>query len=321
MQKYRGAVKAVGLGLLVLSWGVVAMPQLAKAELSEREAALAEFSIKEDELAIKNPKFYTQFDVRVTQARVQFEESGTLKDSESSWDAWLTRGDLMLSIYNDRGSKNDIGIEVGFGVFRTTSEEENFDLDFSTEIDGNTVTLSDQENDMDFNGWELKAGIGCIHDFEGPWKLKNLLYYGRRVIEFDRTNIDLTDINNVTFEGDTVQDDEFTIDYIGYSPHITAEWEDGWSFSFKPGFAYVVNSEAQLDAFNSTIDGEGGFIASTEAQMGYSFNENISAYIGILGEWQYLEGDTEEGAGNESFEWSDNDLYTYGLMVGLMLNL
>ena len=300
MKAQRAGYVAIGICLLLSGLGGVASAEDDAFSAAEKRA-LAAFDTSESvETEINQLKLSAKLGVRFTEARIKYEEHPSVNDNDTDgdWHAWMTRGDLLASIYHETDSGNNLGVEIDFGLFRTTTEEED---------DWRVV---DQENDTNFRGWELKLGLGYIQVLNEPWKIKHILSYGRRVIEFERNHFVLTN--------ETEIDERYTIDYLEYNPQLILEGKQEWLFSFNPRVAYVLRGETDSDLFDGTIEAEEGVILGADAKVGYQFTESVAGYIGALGEWQYLEGDTAEGG---NVEWPDNDLFTYGLMIGVTFTL
>jgi hypothetical protein len=306
--------------LLLLAWETLANAQTSI--LSEAERKMFSGFATEEDVAI-SPKFTTRFGVRLTQGKVRYEEHFSTVDTDSDWDAWMTRGDLMTSLYLERDSGSDIGLEINFGVFRTTTEQENWHRDDTYSLSGQTLIITQQENDTDFNGWELKLAVGWLYDPDGPRQVKHLIVYGHRIIDFDRKDFVLTGtLGGAPYKStnSTITGEEYTIDYLGYNPHFVLGAKEKWSLSFNPSVAYVIRNEAYNDYYKISIDGKGGIIASGEMLLGYQFTDEVTGYIGAMGEWQYLEGNTTTASG-VNVEWPDNELFTYGGVIGLSFGL
>ncbi len=316
----------IGFGVVVICMLLLSMVCITNAQTDifpevEERASKAFEKDEPIQFETKNRmKLSTEFGARFTQSRVVYKEHATITDTESKWDAWMSRGDLLAGIYHENDSGDKIGLDIDFGLFRTTTEEENWDMDDTYDVEGKTISVVDQKNDTEFRGWELKLGLGYVQDFESAWEIKHKVLYGRRVIEFERRNLVITDTSGTAFPLDFMVDEKYTIDYIAYNPQLTADIGQKWSWSFSPGFAYVLRGRAVNDFFDTSIEAQEGFIANFETQVNYQFTEFFGAYVGGLGEWQYLEGDTTTENG-KVIEWPDNDLFTYGLMLGITLKL
>ncbi len=313
----------VGFSIVVICMLLLSVVGIAKAQndafkdVEERAAKAFETTeaVKFD--SRQSLKLNTEFGVKFTQAQVIYKEHVSAIDTDSEWEAWLSRGDVLASVYYETNSGNKMGLDVDFGLFRTTTEEEEW----------NTEGGSNQTNDTELSGWELKLGLGYVQEFESPWEIKHVVSYGRRVLEFERRNFNVDEVQEYLYSGLVSLDlppvippvkEKFIIDYLEYSPKISFNKGEKWSFSFKPGFAYMLGAEAHNDFIGENIDAEYGIIASLDAKVTYQFTELFGAYIGALGEWQYIEGDTIKDG---TVEWPDNDLYTYGVMVGITFNL
>ncbi len=274
-----------------------------------------------DDNLMAKPKFVTRFSVKLSQEHINYKEHGSLKNADSDWSAWLTRGDVIATIYNQTDTGKDMGLEFDYGLFRSTTEDETWSIEDTYIISGETYYVTDKENETNLTGWELKVGFGLLHDFEGPWSMKHLVFYGHRVLKFDRKRVVLTHDEDVAYGTSDIKN-EFSyqqLDYIGYSPQLMSDWNKDWMFLIKPSAAYIVNSQAHVQDFTGVdddIDGQGGLIMGLEVEAGYRLTENFLAHVSALGEWQYVEGNESEKA-----EWADNDLFTYGISVGLSFGL
>lgn len=319
MRGYRVGFYVVCMSLLLFSIVTVASAQMDDFADAERRA-LSDVMEHLDLGDRKKVKVITEADVKLTGAKMVYREHASITDAESRWETWLTRADISASFYVETDAGNDIGLEMGLGIFRTTTDEEDVDMNDWVVVNNASRRIVDIKNDTEANGWEFKIGLGYLHDLYGSWDIKQKLFFGRRVIEFKRKDFVYTEADGGVHTDNDVIKEKTTLYYIEYNPTFKYEMRKKWSLYLSPSFAYVPESKEYNDSNNETIRSNQGIIARCEGQLGYKFTKSVTGYIGGTGEWQYLEGDTKTVDG-EDIEWPDNDFYTYGVVFGLTFDL
>ena len=340
MKGYRISFKVVCISLLLFSIATVVSAQSDWFEDAERRA-LSEVMEPVGLGKEREVKVTTETGVKLTVAQMVYKEHASIANTESEWKTQMIKAEVSASVYVETDAGNDIGLELGLGLFRTTTDEENWDSDNiivkSNEIKFEDTTIVDQKNDTEAHGWAFKIGLGYIHDLYGSWDIKQKLFWGRRETKFKRKDFEYTaaDPTDPVPPGNIVVEEKVTLYYIEYNPTFDYKMGKNWALFLSPSFAYVPKGKAYNRALNITFNSDQGIIARCEGRLNYKFTKTVTGYIGGMGEWQYLEGDVKTEKFNiinsvtgevirqeiHSVEWSDNDLYTYGVVVGLTFDL
>lgn len=309
-----GLYVVVGICLLLLGSGTKVRAQVDDFAEVERRALYG--GIDDLELISKKElKLTTELGAKFTQAQMIYEEHASVAKGDSNWEAWLIRADFTAAAYFETDAGNNIGLEADLGLFRSTTEEEDWGDGIIRDNDQHVVYGSD----MEIDGWEFKLGLGYLHNLKGSWEIKQRVFIGRREINFKRQKFEYT---GTPSSDNSMEKEKVTLNYVEYSPYFIYKAKDKLTVSFSPGIAYVLKGKSYNSSYDVTFNSDEGIIARLEGQLNYKFTEVVTGYMGVMGEWQHLEGDdtTIEEYANP-VEWPDNDLYTYGVSFGVTFSL
>ncbi len=286
---------AVFAWVMVTTLGLPKSSSAADAELIKEmsKSMWDEKSLSEEIKDRPKSKFKGWVDISPLQLYwVRYEEDFSISDTKSDWDTIMFRGDIGVGLLYELDETNYIGPEAQFGLFYTQEEDEDFKGD------------AEVSTPKRFDGYELKLGVTWEHVLNPQVILRPIsISYVIREIDFRRKEKDVPTADKIS--------ETNTLRYLEYSPLISFI-RDRLKINFRPAFGWILENESRSSGNRGTTKGDGGYLWRAELKVAYQFLENLEGYVSGLYEFQFQEGDIDG-----DFEWGDNEMQTYGVMLGV----